>query len=67
MLLSIYFNISVRTREHPGGMWRAKHSECLRMSADTLIDTSDSPRKQVLFVWSTAMVTSSVREGEDCV
>lgn len=48
-------------------MWRAKHSECLRMSADTLIDTSDSPRKQVLFVWSTAMVTSSVREGEDCV
>lgn len=37
------------------------------MSAVTLIGTSDSLCKQVLFVWSCAMATSSVREGEDCV
>lgn len=44
-----------------------KHIECLCMSVDAHIDTSDSPCKQVLFVWSRAMVTTSLREGEACV
>lgn len=45
----------------------SKHNECLCMYVDAHIDTSDSPCKQVLFVWSRAMVTTSLREGEDCV
>lgn len=45
----------------------SKQSECLCTFVDTRMDTTDSPCKQVLFVWNHAMVTTSLREGEDCV